>query len=423
MKKTFPSLNEQLDLIKSNVAPAEIISEDELAKRIECSIKEGRPLRIKQGFDASSPDLHVGHAVSIWKLRTFQDLGHTVVFVIGDFTAMVGDPSGKSKTRPRLTREQVEENSRTYNEQVFRILDQQRTEIRFNSEWHSKRDIYAFLDLCSRYTVRRMLERDDFWKRFNDEQPISILEFLYPLMQAYDSVALQADVELGGTDQKFNLLLARQIQRAFDQDPQVAVLMPLVRGTDGTEKMSKSLNNAIGIADDADEMYGKIMSIADDLLEEYYYTISGLVDPSLSQSIEKIKANHDPYRLKHDLAKTVVTRYHDLEKANQAAERFLDRFRDQVLPSARELVEQGAIFKTESDVEWLPRLICSAGAAKSNGEALRLIKAGAVSLDGEKVTGEQDDLEIRIEKPVVLKVGKRRFFLLYRNEEQLQGLE
>ncbi|MDP8228060.1 MAG: tyrosine--tRNA ligase, partial [Candidatus Electryoneaceae bacterium] len=223
----FPSVDEQIRRIQDDVAPAEIIDEEDLAKRLERSIKENRPLRVKQGFDASAPDLHIGHAVSLWKLKTFQDLGHTVIFLIGDFTAMIGDPSGKSKTRPRLTRSQVEVNAQTYREQVSKILDPEKIEIRFNSEWHADRNIYDFLELTSHYTVRRMLERDDFWKRFWEELPISMMEFLYPLIQAYDSVALKADIEVGGTDQKFNLVLGRHIQRAYEQEPQVLLLMPL----------------------------------------------------------------------------------------------------------------------------------------------------------------------------------------------------
>ncbi len=415
MINKFPAVQDQLERLKESVEPTEIVSEDELAERIDKARSENRPLRVKQGFDASSPDLHIGHGVSIWKLKTFQDLGHQVIFVIGDFTAMIGDPSGKSKTRPVLTREQVEENARTYHKQVFKILDPDKTEIRFNSEWHGKRNIYDFLELCSHHTVRRMLERDDFWKRFNAEQPITMLEFLYPLLQAYDSVALKADVELGGSDQKFNLVLGRHIQRAYGQEPQLLFLMPLMRGIDGNEKMSKSLGNTIGFIDEPDDMYGKVMSISDDLLTEYYKYGSGLT----TAEIEKVLASEDSYRIKHSLAKIIVNRYHRGIDGDALEKHFLARFRDKGLPSIEELVENGNVVKSENDVEWLPRLISSAGAAKSNGEANRLIKSGAVSIDGEKISGK-DNLDIEIEKPIIIKVGKRRFFLVYKDEEQLR---
>jgi tyrosyl-tRNA synthetase len=416
-KIKFPPVNEQIDLLKSSVEPVEIIREEELEKLLENSIKTGKPLRIKQGFDASSPDLHIGHGVSIWKLRAFQKLGHTIVFIIGDFTAMIGDPTGKSKTRPRLTREQVEINSQTYRNQVFRILDEEKTEIRFNSEWHAKRNIYEFLELTSHYTVRRMLERDDFWKRFKAEQPISMLEFLYPLVQAYDSVAINADVELGGTDQKFNLMLARQIQRSYGQEPEVAFMMPLMRGTDGDQKMSKSLNNDIGISDEANNMYGKIMSISDALIAEYFTYGSGLDQAQ----IEQITAELEPYPLKHLLAKIITGRYWSSDETEAAAEIFSARFKDKKWPTPKELIEPGLSVQIDQDTEYLPRIIVAAKAAKSNGEAMRLLKSGAVSVDEKKVT-DLKNLDIKLDKPFVLKVGKRRFFLIYRNEEQLARL-
>lgn len=415
MSNNFPTVQEQLERLKESVEPTEIVSEDELAERLDKALHDNRPLRVKQGFDASSPDLHIGHGVSIWKLKTFQDMGHQVVFVIGDFTAMIGDPSGKSKTRPVLTREQVEENARTYHAQVFKILNPEKTEIRFNNEWHGKRSIYDFLELCSHHTVRRMLERDDFWKRFNAELPITMLEFLYPLMQAYDSVALNADVELGGSDQKFNLILGRHIQRAYGQEPQILLLMPLMRGTDGNEKMSKSLGNTIGLIDEPDDMYGKIMSISDDLLAEYYKYASGLP----VSEIEQVLASGDSYRIKHSLAKIIVSRYHQNIIGDELEKQFLERFRDKGLPTIAELVESGNVVKAENDVEWLPRLIYNAGAAKSNGDAKRLIMSGAVSIDGEKVF-ESDNLDIKVDKTLIVKVGKMRFFLIYRNEEQLR---
>ena len=279
----FAPVREQMDLLLRGAV--EVISEDDLERKLKKSRDQSEPLVVKQGFDPSAPDLHIGHAVTIRKLRQFQQLGHRVIFLIGDFTGMVGDPSGKSKTRPRLSKEDVLKNAETYKQQVFKILDPDKTEVRFNSEWHGERNIYQFLELASKYTVARMLERDDFFNRYRGGEPISMLEFLYPLFQAYDSVALRADVELGGLDQKFNLLLGRKIQVEFGLSPQVAFMMPLLLGTDGKEKMSKSLDNAIGISDDPNDMYGKVMSISDELLPEYYNFASGLPAPE----VESIK--------------------------------------------------------------------------------------------------------------------------------------
>ena len=414
----FLPVKEQISRLKDGVAPVEIIDMEGLTLKLEQSRSENRPLRVKQGFDASAPDLHIGHSVSIWKLKTFQELGHKVVFLIGDFTGMVGDPSGKSKTRPRLTREEVEVNAQTYRDQVYKILDPEMTEVRFNSEWHGQRNIYEFLELTSHYTIRRMLERDDFWKRFQAEKPISIMEFLYPLIQAYDSVALKADIELGGTDQKFNLVLTRHIQRAYGQDPQVLLLMPLLCGTGGKEKMSKSLGNAIGITDSPDDIYGKIMSIPDDMIREYYLMCSGIEN----REIDNILSQNDPYQAKHKLANTIVSKYYDENKARCAAQQFLSLFKNKDLPSPAELIEDNAAVRIDNEVEWLPRIIVTAGGAKSNAEANRLIKAGAVSIDCVKVQAEGKNLDIRIEAPFILKVGKRRFYLIYRNEEQLKQL-
>jgi tyrosyl-tRNA synthetase len=402
----FLPAKDQLAILKDSVPPMEIIEEGELLEKLEKSRAENRPLRIKQGFDASAPDLHIGHAVSIWKLRAFQDLGHTVIFLIGDFTAMIGDPSGKSKTRPRLTREQAIENSETYRKQVFKILDPDKTEIRFNSEWHASQNIYQFLDLASRRTVARILERDDFAKRYQAGEDISLLEFLYPLIQAYDSVALKADVELGGTDQKFNLVLARHIQRSYGQEPQSLFLMPLLKGLDGNDKMSKSLGNYIGVTDEPDNMYGKVMSISDDLLEEYYVLASGLGEVEA-----KVSAQGDPYTAKHRLASMITSRYHGEEAASSAADAFAARFKQREWPSAEKLRDQDNVLTRGLPVEWLPRLISLAGAASSNGEATRLIKAHAVEVDGEKFPAE-GNLELDISRPRIVKVGKRRFFLV-----------
>lgn len=400
---------EQLEIIKGAITPLEIVTEEELLKRLERSYESGQPLIVKQGFDASAPDLHLGHAVSLWKLRTFQDLGHRVVFLIGDFTGMVGDPSGRSKTRPRLTREQVQENARTYKEQVFRILDPdpEKLQVRFNSEWHSARTIEEFLDLSSRWTVRRMLERDDFWERFQKEEAISILEFLYPLIQAYDSVALQADVELGGSDQRFNLMLTRHIQRSYGQEPEVVILMPLLRGIDGSEKMSKSLGNAIGITDPPDEMYGKLMSIPDSLLEEYLLLCTGWESAEVASMIRI----EDPYRLKHRLAMRVVERYYGEHTARLAQEKFLALFRDHTWPSLEELVERGQVMRVPKGQIWLPRVMVEVGVVKSTSEALRLIKSGAVECDGVQLSPDRS-ATIEVDKSHIVKVGKRRFFAL-----------
>ncbi len=437
---SFLPPQEQLAILKDSVPPIEIVEEGELLAKIERSFKENRPLRIKQGFDASAPDLHIGHAVSIWKLRTFQDLGHTVIFLIGDFTAMIGDPSGKSKTRPRLTREQAIVNSETYKQQVFKMLDPAKTEVRFNSEWHGSRNIYEFLDLASRRTVARILERDDFAKRYRAGEDISLLEFLYPLVQAYDSVELKADVELGGTDQKFNLVLARHIQRSYGQEPQVLFLMPLLKGLDGNDKMSKSLDNYIGVTDEAEDMYGKVMSISDELLEEYYVLASGLSNralretpfmeivqnvpnaklPGMMNEIYDLLPTHTivdaihngaAYWMKHILASLVVSRYHPSPKVFEASWNFNLRFGQRAWPTVEELRSSGNSIEAKEDVEWLPRLIVLAGHAKSNNEAMRLIRANAVEVDGEKFD-PSGSLELDVSKPRVVKVGKRRFFVV-----------
>ncbi|MBM3326686.1 MAG: tyrosine--tRNA ligase [Calditrichaeota bacterium] len=422
---SFLPPQEQLEILQGSVAPVDIIEEAELLHKLERSQAENRPLIVKQGFDASAPDLHIGHAVSLWKLRTFQELGHKVVFVIGDFTGMVGDPSGKSKTRPRLTLEEVAAYAQTYREQVFKILldDPARGEIRCNSEWHAQRTVYDLLDLCSKHTVRRMLDRDDFWQRFQAEQPISMLEFIYPLLQAYDSVALHADVELGGSDQRFNLLLVRQIQRAYRQPPEVAFLMPLLHGVDGAEKMSKSLDNAVGIADTPDDIYGKVMSISDDLLQEYFILASGLefpgarfsaADPPQSAAVSDdllstIKS--DPYQAKQHLARLITARYHGETAAQRAGEVFKARFQQRELPSADELRAQGNVLIYDKSSEWLPRLMVAAQSAVSNSEGMRLIKSGAVYVDGKRITAD-GNLDLELTKPRIVKVGKLKVFLV-----------
>ena len=324
----FPPINEQMDAIRRGAL--EIVPEEELAKKLERAAEHGTPLVIKQGFDPTRPDLHIGHAVSLRKLRTFQQLGHSVVFVVGDYTARVGDPSGRSETRPALSTEEIEANARTYAAQVGRILDVDRVRVEYNSKWLAPLNLADILELTSGYTVARMLERDDFEKRMRENRPISMMELMYPLMQAYDSVALGADVELGGSDQKFNLLVARTIQERYGQEPQVCLIMPLLRGTDGEQKMSKSYDNYIGITEPPEEMYGKTMSIPDDLLGEWYELASGLTGAALGDAMRGI--DDDPYAAKRELARRVTASYHGSEGAEAGAEHFDTVFRKKEEP-------------------------------------------------------------------------------------------
>lgn len=397
----FAPVNEQMDLLLRGAE--EIISTEDLQKKLERSVSSGVPLIVKQGFDPSAPDLHLGHAVTIRKLRQFQQLGHRVIFLIGDFTGMVGDPSGRSKMRPRLTKEEVLQNAETYKDQVFKILDPKKTEIRFNSEWHGERDIYQFLEMASKYTVARMLERDDFLNRYQAGEPISMLEFLYPLLQAYDSVALQADVEMGGMDQKFNLLLGRKIQQDYGQEPQVAFLMPLLIGTDGKEKMSKSLGNSVGICDSPEEMYGRIMSIPDELIVKYFLLTTDCsaneID-GISQDLKDGRTN--PMIYKQRLAREIVALYHSTEAAVQAEKDFLTRFRHRDVPD--ELPE---IHLPNSPLT-LPilDLLMAAGLVSSKGEGRRMIENGAVRLDKQKV--EDYKQMVRLKDGMILQVGKRK---------------
>jgi tyrosyl-tRNA synthetase len=407
---TFPPVNEQMVEIRRGAA--EIIPEEELAQKLERSLRTGSPLRIKQGFDPTRPDLHIGHAVSIRKLRTFQELGHEVIFVVGDYTARVGDPSGRSETRPQLSPAEIEENARTYAEQVGRILDLGRARIEYNSTWLAPLDLAALLQLPARYTLARMLEREDFAKRFDEGQPISILEFLYPLLQAYDSVALQADVELGGTDQKFNLLVGRTIQERYGQEPQACLIMPLLRGTDGDLKMSKSYDNYIGIADPPEEQFGKTMSIPDTLLDEWYRLALDLPGPDLDAALRL--ADSDPYQAKRRLARSIVRTYNG-EDAARAAEEHFDRiFRSREVPEEmpeRELSFGDPLIRyTAEEGVWIPGLLVAVGLAASNGEAVRLIEQGAITIDGEKVTaGRSATLPARAGDRVVIRRGRRHF--------------
>ncbi|MCK4241701.1 MAG: tyrosine--tRNA ligase [Candidatus Atribacteria bacterium] len=401
-------IKEELRIIKRGIE--EIISEEELIKKLEKSRKEKRPLRIKQGFDPNAPDIHLGHTVGLRKMRQFQDLGHDVYFLIGDFTGMIGDPSGQTVTRKQLTEEEVKKNAETYKNQVFKILNPEKTKVVFNSQWLGKLSFSEVLKICSEYTVARMLERDDFATRYKKEKPIGIHEFLYPLMQGYDSVALQADIELGGTDQKFNLLVGRTIQREYGQEPQVIITMPLLEGTDGVEKMSKSLNNYIGINEPPQVMYGKVMSIPDNLMIRYFELVT---DVPLNE-IDKIKIdlennNIHPRDVKKRLAREIVQLYHGHSASLVAEEEFEKVFKKKLYPEEiKELVLKKDNLK-EGKI-WITELIAMSNLVSSKSEARRLIKQGGVRINGEKVSDPNFDLTV--EEGMILKIGKLNFIKL-----------
>ena len=387
------SVDEQLREIQRGTV--DIIPLEELKKKLET----GRPLRVKLGLDPSAPDLHLGHTVVLNKLRQFQELGHVVIFLIGDFTGMIGDPTGRSETRKPLTREQIKVNADTYTEQAFKILDRQRTEIRFNSEWMGAMSSADMIRLCSQYTVARLLERDDFAKRFRENTPIHVHELLYPLVQGYDSVALRADVEIGGTDQRFNLLVGRELQRSHGQEPQVILTMPLLEGTDGVQKMSKSLSNYIGITEPPVEIYGKVMSISDPLMVKYYELLSA-VDHAHVEAIRR--GDIHPMEAKQRLAAELVTRFHGAEAAETAIADFAQRFQRRELPSEIESFS----WPGEESTVWICHVLREAGLVKSTSEARRLITQGGVRCDGEKL--EDADLQIPARGETVIQVGRRR---------------
>jgi tyrosyl-tRNA synthetase len=402
----FPPVAEQLDLIRRDAL--DIVPEEELVRKLERSRRTGTPLIVKQGFDPTRPDLHIGHAVSLRKLRDFQELGHEVVFVVGSTTAMIGDPSGRSEMRPPLTLEEVRENARTYEEQVFHILDPQRTRVEFNSTWLAQLRLEEVLRLTASYTVARMLEREDFANRHREGVPISLVEFMYPLLQAYDSVVLRADVELGGSDQRFNLLVARAIQERYGQEPQVCLLLPLLRGTDGARKMSKSYDNYVGLADAPEEQFGRTMSIPDELLEEWFRLASGLRGDELEAA--QARAAREPYAAKRDLAARIVRQYHGAEAAERAAERFDLVHRQQGIPDdVPELVlaPGDPALAAEAGRVWLPRLLVRAGLAPSTSQAVRLIEQGAISVDRARV--DQRDASLATSGVYLLQRGKRHF--------------
>jgi len=404
-----------MDVIRRGVV--EIIPEEELVQKLERSLRENQPLRVKEGLDPSAPDIHLGHTVSIRKLKQFQDLGHEVIFLIGDFTGMIGDPSGRREMRKQLTREEVLKNAETYKEQIFKILDPEKTIIDFNSRWSNQMKFEDVLVLASKYTVARLLERDDFAERFRHNVPISVLEFLYPLVQGYDSVALRADVELGGTDQKFNLLVGRELQRSYGQQPQVIITLPLLIGTDGVEKMSKSLGNYIGINEPPNEMYGKAMSIQDTLIYSYFELVTDVPASELARlkrDLEDPQVN--PRDLKARLAREIVRMYHGSLAAQRAEEEFNRVFREKGLPSE---LEEFRLDRSNGKI-WIVRLLTSTGLAPSSSEARRLMEQGAVWINGQRITDA--NVEIPLERDFVLKVGKRRFLkIVVQGGENLAG--
>ncbi len=427
----FPPVDEQLAYIKKGAA--EIIHEGELRQRLENSLKAGKPLRVKAGFDPTAPDLHVGHTVLIRKLKHFQDLGHTVVFLIGDFTGMIGDPTGRSTTRPPLTRADVERNAETYKAQVFKILDPQKTVVDFNSRWFSQMTVEDFIRVCAKFTVSQMLEREEFHKRFHEEKPIAIHELLYPIVQGYDSVALQADVELGGTDQKFNLLMGRALQRDYGQPSQIVLTMPILEGTDGVLKMSKSYGNYIGINEPPQEIYGKVMSISDDLMWRYYEL---LTDLSMDE-IARLKTQEHPMEAKKALARRIVQDFHGAQAAQQADENWAKQFQLGAIPSSVESVKvsfdtvavHGVIdVEATPDRYWpfpsleailqpssgkkvgyfrLDKLLLRAGFAPSVSEAMRKIKEGAVKIEGKPVPKETTTMAMALPDEVLVTLGRK----------------
>ncbi len=397
-------LKEQLAIIQRGTE--EILPLEELERKLERSVAEDRPLVIKQGFDPTAPDLHLGHAVGLRKLRQFQDLGHRVIFLIGDFTALIGDPTGRSEVRKAMTREDVESNAETYRQQVGKILDMEKLEVRFNSEWCSPMNFADVLKLTSHYTVARMLERDDFSKRHAAGQPISIMEFLYPLIQGYDSVALRADIEVGGTDQKFNLLVGRQFQVAYGQEPQIILTLPLLEGTTGDgEKMSKSLGNYIGIMEGAGEVFGKTMSIPDELIPLYLRLASGLPPEEVETDIVSLSDGQtNPVHLKRKLARGLVDLYAGEGKGAEAEAAFdrifVEKDIPEDMPECRHPVGESV---------WVVRILQESGLIKSASEGRRLVKQGAVSIEGEKIESPDHELEMVSGREWVVKVGKRRF--------------
>jgi tyrosyl-tRNA synthetase len=390
------SVKEALELIKRGTE--EILLEEDLLEKL----KSGKTLRVKAGFDPTAPDLHLGHTVLLNKMRQFQDLGHEVVFLIGDFTGMIGDPSGKNETRPPLTQEQVKENAVTYSKQVFKVLDPQKTRIMFNSEWMDKLSAADMVKLAATHTVARMLERDDFHKRYTSGQPIAIHEFLYPLLQGFDSVAMHADVELGGTDQKFNLLMGRELQKTMGQKPQTVITLPLLPGLDGVKKMSKSLNNYIGIDESPKDIFGKIMSLSDETMWLYFELISFRSMKEIESWRTEVADGLNPRDVKFRLAQEIVERFHNKDEAEKAKEGFVSQFQKGALPEEIDEIELQV-----GDGMQIANVIHAAGLTESTSDALRMLQQGAVKIDGEKITEKK--LVLTAGKTIIIQVGKRRF--------------
>ena len=401
------SIDEQLEYLKKGTV--DVIREEDLRKKLERSARDGKPLRVKLGLDPTAPDIHVGHTVVIRKLKAFQELGHTVIFLIGDFTGTIGDPSGKNITRPPLTREEIDANAETYKRQMFKLLDPAKTELRFNGEWMDKFTAADFVKLCAKTTVKQILERDDFTKRMADEKPILLHELLYPLVQGYDSVALDADVELGGTDQKFNLLMGRNLQREFDQKPQVIITTPLLVGLNGVQKMSKSLGNYIGIEEPSNEMFGKVMSISDELMWKYYELLTDLSLSEISALRSRcLSGTENPRNAKVNLAKLIISDFHSAADAKGAEEDFNRRFVQKEVPD--DIEEK----KVTAGIYKLADLLTDTGLAASKGEARRLIEQGGIRVNGEKATAANADIVVDT-KGVLVQVGKRRFLQIRAN--------
>jgi len=402
-KMTFPSPEEQIEIIRRGTE--EIISEEELLAKFKKSVENGEPLRIKAGFDPTAPDLHLGHCILLKKLRDFQDLGHTVIFLIGDFTAMIGDPSGRTETRPPLTEDEAAENAKTYERQVFKILRKDRTEVVFNSSWLKKMSAEELLRLASLENVARMLERDDFHKRYTSGTPITIKEFLYPLIQAYDSANIRADVELGGTDQKFNILLGRDVQRYFGQEPQVAIFLPILEGIDGMRKMSKSLGNYIAVEDTPEDIFGKVMSISDELMWRYFELLSS----RSREEIKKMRSEWHPMDAKKTLAYEITAWFHGEDSAANARKDFEIKFSERGFPEdAREIILDKKNGSTILDL-----VVNSSERVKSRGEAKRLIEQGGVTIDGERITDPKAIVPHR--EILRVKIGKREFVKVKQN--------
>ncbi len=409
--EVLQEVERQIEIISHGTV--DLLPQDELRTKLARSIRDGRPLRIKQGFDPTAPDIHLGHTVGMRKLKDFQDLGHQIVLIVGDYTGMVGDPSGRSATRPQLTYEEILVNAETYQAQFFRILDRSKTEVVFNGEWFKKLEFLEVMHLAARYTVARILERDDFTLRMKAETPISIHELLYPLMQAYDSVAIKADLELGGTDQKFNLLVGRTIQEAYDLEPQCILTMPILVGTDGVKKMSKSLANYIGIEESPREMFGKAMSIPDNVIFDYFKLATDLRGEGLAEIGTRLEDGRtNPMDIKRELGIRLVDMYHPAGSGQAASDEFTRMFSQKKLPDDMPLLTRDELTKLEIDPDsiYLVHLLARAKLAKSNSEARKLIAAGSVRLDGEKLADV--NAEFKLDREMVLKVGKRRFLRL-----------